>query len=595
MDSDLGQYVDVPVVMFDLYYNDAAGVAQNPYNFYADYQHQPMMISDYNTNGFEALITYYWVGSARRDFTFKVYSLDGNDVVLTADGTTNMLHTDGSSPSEFEYIAETFPDGRGSTEEPETNRYMDGYSGCIDTAFGAVDAYGDGCEWYHGATAQCGMYDDALLTETMCCVCGGGCLDTQGDAVDSQGYGCEYYNAVPTECGDYDTATFVADSMCCACQTADLIPAEEEDDDTTTDDEEEEACADSAGAYTDSNANDCTYYDATPADCGLYDTADFIAGDMCCACECADSAGAALDAYDDGCEYYDLYPQACGLYDDDDFASNTMCCACIESDGCLNTAGTLVDSEGNTCEHYFFIPSDCGDYDTADFISTDMCCGCASDYDADDSDICIDMDAETGSTDAYGNTCSFYDSVPEECGYWDTDDFEAYELCCSCIEKANEDVDEDKCYDEWDGCCDETDGETDAYGDGCSWYTAIPEDCGDYDTDDFSALDMCCACINSELEYDEDEDYYDEDGYFEVDADCENTNRDETDIYGDDCTWYDYYPDTCGMGDHQDFMADEMCCSCGGGSTGDEIICEDSNGDSTDVDGYGCDWYTNNP
>lgn len=49
------------------------------------------------------------------------------------------------------------------------------------------------------------------------------------------------------------------------------------------------------------------------------------------------------------------------------------------------------------------------------------------------------------------------------------------------------------------------------------------------------------------------------------------------------------------MGDHQDFIAAEMCCSCGGGTTGDEIICEDSDGDATDVDGYGCDWYTNNP
>lgn len=76
-----------------------------------------------------------------------------------------MLYTDGSSPSEFDYIAETFPEGRDSgSEEPETNRYMDGYTGCMDTAFGAVDAYGDGCEWYFGASEQCGMYDGDLLT-----------------------------------------------------------------------------------------------------------------------------------------------------------------------------------------------------------------------------------------------------------------------------------------------------------------------------------------------------------------------------------------------------------------------------------------------
>lgn len=94
----------------------------------------------------------------------------------------------------------------------------------------------------------------------------------------------------------------------------------------------------------DSNGNGCAAYDGNVADCGLYDTEDFIAGDMCCACECTDSAGAALDSYEDGCEYYDLYPEACGLYDDADFASNTMCCSCIEYEGCLNTAGLEVDS-----------------------------------------------------------------------------------------------------------------------------------------------------------------------------------------------------------------------------------------------------------
>jgi len=87
-----------------------------------------------------------------------------------------------------------------------------------------------------------------------------------------------------------------------------------------------------------------------------------------------------------------------------------------------------------------------------------MCCGCAADYDAEDSDLCFDMDVEYGVTDNLGNTCEFYSSVPEECGYWDTDDFEAYELCCACIEKEEEENGEDLCYDDWEGCCDSTDG-----------------------------------------------------------------------------------------------------------------------------------------
>ena len=45
-----------------------------------------------------------WMGSPRRDFTVMVYSADGNDV-MDEDGNTNMLHADGQSPSEFNYIA----------------------------------------------------------------------------------------------------------------------------------------------------------------------------------------------------------------------------------------------------------------------------------------------------------------------------------------------------------------------------------------------------------------------------------------------------------------------------------------------------------
>ena len=35
----------------------------------------------------------------------------------------------------------------------------------------------------------------------------------------------------------------------------------------------------------------------------------------------------------------------------------------------------------------------------------------------------------------------------------------------------------------------------DAFGDGCEWYDDVPTDCGWYDTETFSAHDACCACI----------------------------------------------------------------------------------------------------
>ena len=43
-------------------------------------------------------------------------------------------------------------------------------------------------------------------------------------------------------------------------------------------------------------------------------------------------------------------------------------------------------------------------------------------------------------------------------------------------------------------CADTSYGAGDVGGDGCDWYAANPSACGSYDTPDFSAGDMCCAC-----------------------------------------------------------------------------------------------------
>ena len=43
-------------------------------------------------------------------------------------------------------------------------------------------------------------------------------------------------------------------------------------------------------------------------------------------------------------------------------------------------------------------------------------------------------------------------------------------------------------------CTDTDDGATDPFGDGCSAYAGTPGWCGDYDDDDFTSSEMCCAC-----------------------------------------------------------------------------------------------------
>jgi hypothetical protein len=48
---------------------------------------------------------------------------------------------------------------------------------------------------------------------------------------------------------------------------------------------------------------------------------------------------------------------------------------------------------------------------------------------------------------------------------------------------------------------------------------------------------------------------------------CEDTNDGETDLYGNTCS--DYGWDSCDAGlDTESFVVAEMCCVCGGGTTG---------------------------
>jgi len=88
-----------------------------------------------------------------------------------------------------------------------------------------------------------------------------------------------------------------------------------------------------------------------------------------------------------------------------------------------------------------------------------------------------------------------------------------------------------------------------------------------------------------------------------------NTNNGITDDYGADCAWYENFgKNECGLHEfNSDFKAEEMCCICGGGSTGgsdggQDEGGQDEGGDSNgppptcvntdngllDIDGVGC-------
>lgn len=88
--------------------------------------------------------------------------------------------------------------------------------------------------------------------------------------------------------------------------------------------------------------------------------------------------------------------------------------------------------------------------------------------------------------------CEDYSIWPEDCGLDDNEEFIASRDCCaSCGVKY---VDE---------LCLNFEDITDSYGDTCeSWYNFYPQDCGEYDDEDFKANEACCACGggNSELQ-----------------------------------------------------------------------------------------------
>ena len=260
-----------------------------------------------------------------------------------------------------------------------------------------VDSYDDGCDWYDANPESCGDYDwESFTAADECCVCGGGgeesaeeeeaddgeCVD--GEGVDSFGDGCDWYDENVDGCGAYDTADFVADEQCCACEA---------------DAEEEEAGGDECtnGDGVDSYGDGCDWYDANPDGCGVYDTDEFIAADQCCVCEGEEEEAAAeetctsgdgVDTFGDGCDWYDANPDGCGDYDSADFVAGDQCCACGGSaeaeaevveetageEECVNGDG--VDSFGDGCDWYDANPDGCGSYDTADFVAADQCCVC---------------------------------------------------------------------------------------------------------------------------------------------------------------------------------------------------------------------------
>ena len=250
------------------------------------------------------------------------------------------------------------------------------------------------------------------------------------------------------------------------------------------------ACVDMTWGNLDSTNDGCEWYDSYPSGCGEYNTDSFFSENMCCACGggidregeeavCSDTNNGLGDVTGDKCDWYGENPSSCGMWDTEEFIASQMCCAC--QGGCVDAELGRGDSTGDSCDWYNRFPDSCGNYDTATFKAAERCCACDGGLRPTAlHQIC--WDTNNGEGDVTNDGCDWYERNPGYCGSYDTETFKANDMCCSCSGGSS-----GSCYDTNEGAGDVT-------GDMCDWYNAYPSSCGNYDTEEFVAGDMCCIC-----------------------------------------------------------------------------------------------------
>lgn len=408
---------------------------------------------------------------------------------------------------------------------------------------------------------------------------------------------CDYWVADGFDCTALETAYGCECSGCDCASNSDggLGPADD--------------CIDQDNGATDLYGDACSAYYGSPAWCGGDDDSDFSSDEMCCACGGGDGTatptatpaptvcmstcfGYMCDYWENGClsleHMYGCDCTGCPCDDDEELGDDDMWDGSVYGDATYHMlSGSCDDSASVSLPHSS--PSDshlesahaCWDWCLATydddlvavqgFAQQSTSCTCV--FSCDDlmcnaenilllSDnalpencdgICVEQDF--GVRDSDNNGCDHYEGSPELCGTADDADFTAEDLCCECGGGVG------------GTCTEEDNGATDPYDDGCDAYLASPSWCGGYDDSDFTSEDMCCACGGGGFgggggggggggNPDDDDDY----------VPCENTNQGATGSNGATCNPYAAHPNWCGDYDTEMFDADEMCCSCGGGS-----------------------------
>ena len=211
------------------------------------------------------------------------------------------------------------------------------------------------------------------------------------------------------------------------------------------------------------------------ASCWLRDT-DSRATMSCSSIDatCAESDGGAADPYGDGCTAYVGNSHWCGRYDDADFSSEAMCCACGggASSGDVTGATDCFSSAQVARSSYDSPVTDFTKRKVVQYVSYPFGTAAA---------ICKLYDEEAN---GHGTHCAgtIAGSIARDNDY-----------NSSICELHNEVSSVEYCS--VTTCTADTDGgATDPYGDDCDDYATYTSWCGNYDDDDFTSSEMCCAC-----------------------------------------------------------------------------------------------------
>jgi hypothetical protein len=179
---------------------------------------------------------------------------------------------------------------------------------------------------------------------------------------------------------------------------------------------------------------------------------------------------------------------------------------------CADTSGGATDSDGDSCEYWTDNSIYCGyshNYDDSDFTTMDMCCACGGGVALSPTPaspatpalmVCSDAseDFSGGATGLYAEnvgtvvSCDIWATYSQYCAdysaNYDDSDFTAMDMCCACVFGAAPAPAPPVT------CADTDAGARDSYDDPCDAYVADPYWCFGYDDSDFTSADMCCAC-----------------------------------------------------------------------------------------------------